>query len=70
MSRRIFVADHLTVEELDRLFTQESNGGLKRGLQVVYLAKKGWPSRQICEATSFGRDWVFVLVKKYCTGSA
>jgi transposase len=65
MSRRIFVADHLTTEELDSLFTRESNGGLKRRLQVIYLAKKGWPSKRICEATSFGRDWVFVLVKKY-----
>lgn len=65
MSRRITVADHLTVEELDQLYTQESNGGLKRRLQVIYLAKKGWPSKLICEATSYGRDWVFVLIKKY-----
>ncbi|MFT5583329.1 MAG: hypothetical protein ACI9VR_000907, partial [Cognaticolwellia sp.] len=48
---------YLIVEELDRLYTRESNGGLKRRLQVVYLARKGWPSKQICQATSFGRDW-------------
>ncbi|MFT5583801.1 MAG: hypothetical protein ACI9VR_001385 [Cognaticolwellia sp.] len=57
VSRRIFVVGYLIVEELDRLYTRESNGGLKHRLQVVYLARKGWPSKQICEATPFGRDW-------------
>ncbi len=65
MARRIHIAPHHTLEELQLLYKKERDAARARHLQVVLLALKGHNSPRICEVVGMRRDWVFVLIKRY-----
>lgn len=65
MPKRIWVEDHLSLKELDALRLESDDSIERRNAHVIWLAKKGHLSPQIVEATGYGRDWVFVIVKGY-----
>lgn len=65
MARHIHVEPHLTVEELFARFRSARDGTATRRFQVVWLAASGKLSREITEATGYGRDWVFRIIKRY-----
>lgn len=68
MPRPIYVAPHLTLEELRARYRTSSDVVESRHFQVLWLAAKGRPSREIMEATDYGRDWIFQIVSRYNAG--
>ena len=64
MARPITVQPHLTVDELFERHRKERDTVAARRFQVVWLAARGMPSREIVEATGYRRDWVFQIIKR------
>lgn len=65
MSRPLTVRPHLPYEEVERRFRAEDDATVRIHWQIIKLAMEGKPSRFLVEATGFGRDWVFVILKRY-----
>ena len=65
MAGRITVKPHLELAELERRFKSAKDPVALRHFQVVWLAAKGLSSKQVCDATGYGRDWVFRIIKQY-----
>lgn len=65
MARPITVVPHLSLEEVELRMRSASSGLEHAHWQVVWLAMRGKPSKEIVDVTGYGRDWVFVLLKRY-----
>lgn len=65
MPRALTVAPHLSLAEVQERFRKEDDPVARTHWQVVMMAMKGAPSKEIVNATTYGRDWVFVILKRY-----
>jgi transposase len=66
--RRIHVEPHLSIEELRARYRSSTDVVVRAHFQVVWMAAKGCSSREIVEATDYGRDWVFEIIRRYNEG--
>ena len=68
MARGLTVHPHLPADEVKRRFLGAKEPVARGHWQVVMMALAGKSSREIVDATTLGRDWVFVILKRYNEG--
>lgn len=65
MPKRISVAQHLTIEQLEQHYRQAKDGVESRQYQIIWLLAQGKKTEQVEEITGYSRTWIYALVKRY-----
>jgi transposase len=65
MPRRIVIAPHLPVAELERQYRRVSDPTASRHWQIVWLLAQGWTGQQVAASTGFSTRWIGQLAQRY-----
>lgn len=65
MSRRLQIAPHLSVEELESRYRRASNGIERSHYQIIWRLAQGQSSQAVAEWTGYSRDRIYKLVRRY-----
>ena len=65
MGKRIRLADHLTVEELERRYRQETDGRARTHWQMLWLLAQGKTTQEVADVTGYTVEWIRELVHRY-----
>ena len=65
MPKRISVAKHLTIEQLEQHYRQAKGGVESRQYQIIWLLAQGKKTEEVTEITGYSRTWMYALVKRY-----
>lgn len=65
MPKRLTLAPHLKLEDLERHYRQASNVTESRHYQVILLLAKGWKSEAVAAVTGYTRTRIYGIVKAY-----
>ncbi len=68
MPKRISVAKHLTIEQLEQHYRQATDGVESRQYQMIWLLAQGKKTEEVEEITGYSRTWIYALVKRYNAG--
>ena len=64
MPKRISVAQHLTIEQLEQYHRQAKDGVESRQYQIIWLLAQGRKTEEVEEITGYSRTWIYALVKR------
>ncbi len=65
MPKRITVAEHTNIAELEQLYKQTRGGVESRQFQIIWLLAQGKKTEEVEEITGYSRTWIYALVKRY-----
>ncbi len=65
MPRRILIAPHLPVAELERRYRRAADPRASRHWQIVWLLAQGWTGQQVAASTGFSTRWIGQLAQRY-----
>ncbi len=79
MPKRISIAEHLNISELEQLYKQAKDGIESRNArrlgcfprqtlrqyQIIWLLAQGKKTEEVGEITGYSRTWIYALVKRY-----
>lgn len=65
MGRRISVATHLSIEELEKGYREAKEGIESRQYQIIWLLAQGKKTEEVQALTGYSRTWIYALVKRY-----
>ena len=65
MPKRISVATHLSVEELEQSYREAKQGVESRQYHIIWLLAQGKKTEEVEEITGYSRTWIYALVKRY-----
>ena len=65
MAKRVQIAPHLTVEELEQRYRQASDGVERSHYQILWLLSQGRTTAEVAQITSYSRSWIYELVWGY-----
>jgi hypothetical protein len=79
MPKRISIAEHLNISELEQLYKQAKDGiesrkarrlgcfprQTLRQYQIIWLLAQGKKTEEVGEITGYSRTWIYALVKRY-----
>ena len=65
MPKRIAVAEHSSIAQLEQLYKQATGGVESRQYQIIWLLAQGKKSEEVEEITGYSRTWIYALVKRY-----
>lgn len=65
MPKRIAIAPHLNISELEQLYRQAKDGLESRQYQIIWLLAQGKKTEEVEEITGYSRTWIYALVKRY-----
>lgn len=65
MPRRISIAEHSNISELEHLYRQAKDGIESRQYQIIWLLAQGKKTEEVEEITGYSRTWIYALVKRY-----
>ena len=65
MPKRISVATHLSIGELEQCYRQALYGLESRQYQIIWLLAQGKKTEEVEEITGYSRTWMYALVKRY-----
>lgn len=65
MPKRIVLAEHLSVGELEQNYRQARNGLESRQFHVLWLLAQGKVTEKVSEITGYSRNWIYCLVRRY-----
>lgn len=68
MPKRISVAQHLTIEQLEQYYRQAKDGVESRQYQIIWLLAQGRKTEEVEEITGYSRTWIYALLKRYNEG--
>jgi hypothetical protein len=69
MPKRLQIAPHLPVAELERRYRQASEGIERSHYQIIWLLAQGRKSEDVATLTSYSRLWIYELVRRgACSG--
>ena len=63
--KRIQIAPHLTLEELEHRYRQATHGIERSHYQSIWLLAQGRKSEEVAALTSYSRLWIYELVRSY-----
>jgi transposase len=63
--RRIKLATHLSIEEIEARYRGASDGVGRSQWHIVWLLAQGKPSREGAAVTGYGLDWIRALARRY-----
>jgi transposase len=67
MARRIRLATHLSVEELEQRYRAAHEPHERTWWQIVWLLARGQTATRIAEITGYTRTWIGQIAKRYNT---
>jgi transposase len=65
MGRRIQIAPHLSVDELEQRYRQSKDGVERSHYQIIWLLAQGQRSEDVAAVTGYSRQWIYELVWGY-----
>jgi transposase len=65
MPKRIIIAEHSNISELEQLYKQAKDGTESRQYQIIWLLAQGKNTEEVEEITGYSRTWIYTLVKRY-----
>src|SRR4028119_615946 len=65
MPKRITVAKHSNIAQLEQLYKQATGGVESRQFQIIWLLAQGKKTEEVEEITGYSRTWIYALVKRY-----
>ena len=65
MPKRITIATHLTLEELENRYRQAKEPVERSHYQIIWLLASGRPTEEVAAITSYSRNWIYELVWGY-----
>lgn len=65
MPKRITVARHLDISQLEQLYRQAKDGVESRQYQIIWLLAQGKKTKEVDEVTGYSRTWIYALIKRY-----
>ena len=65
MARRIRLATHLSVEELEQRYRAAHEPHERTWWQIVWLLARGQTATRIAESTGYTRSWIGQIAKRY-----
>jgi len=68
MPKHLQIANHLSVEELEKRYRAERDGITRSHWQILWLLASGKRTAQVAELTSYSVPWVRSVVKRYHEG--
>lgn len=65
MPKRIQIASHLSVEELEQRYRQATDGIERSHYQIIWLLAQGHRTKEVAQLTGYSRSWIYELVWGY-----
>ncbi|MBP5973728.1 helix-turn-helix domain-containing protein, partial [Brasilonema sp. CT11] len=65
MPKRISIAPHSKISELEQLYRQARDGIESRQYQIIWLLAQGKKTEEVEKVTGYSRTWIYALVKRY-----
>ena len=65
MSGRIYLAPHLSTEELGRRYKAASDGVERSHLQIIWLLSQGHAAKSVAAVTGYSRSWISEITWRY-----
>ena len=65
MSKRITIAPHLSLNELESRYRQAKDSVERSHYQIIWLLACGRPTEEVAAITSYSRNWIYELVWGY-----
>jgi transposase len=65
MPKRINIAKHLSVCELEKSYRQAKDVVESRQYQIIWLLAQGKKTEEVAQITGYSRTWIYALVKRY-----
>jgi transposase len=65
MPKRITIAPHLSLDELENLYRQAKDPVQRSHYQIIWLLACGRPTEEVAAITSYSRNWIYELVWGY-----
>jgi len=65
MPRRIVIAPHLSVAELEQHYRRAGDPAASRHWQIVWLLAHGWTAPRVASSTGFSTRWIGELAHRY-----
>jgi transposase len=65
MPKRIQIAPHLSVDELEQHYRQAQDGVESRHYQIIWLLAQGKRTEEVAQVTGYSRSWIYELVWGY-----
>nr|MBH8572114.1 helix-turn-helix domain-containing protein [Dendronalium phyllosphericum CENA369] len=65
MPKRISIARHLDIAELEQLYRQGKDPVESHQYQIIWLLAQGKKTEEVEEITGYSRTWIYALVKRY-----
>jgi len=65
MARRVKLAPHLAVEELELRYRQAQDGITRSHWQILWLLANGKRSEEVAEVTGYSQQWIWKVVGRY-----
>ena len=63
--KRLHIADHLTVDELEQRYRQASDPVARSQWQMLWLLGCGRSSADVASSTGYSRTWLYAIVRRY-----
>lgn len=65
MPKRITIAEHSKISELEKLYKHAKDGIETRQYQIIWLLAQGKKTEEVQQITGYSRTWIYALVKRY-----
>lgn len=65
MPKRIQIAPHLTIDELEQRYRQAKDGIERSHYQIIWLLAQGRRTEEVAQLTGYSRSWIYELVWGY-----
>lgn len=65
MPKRLNIAEHSNISELEQLYKHAKTGIESRQYQIIWLLTQGKKTEEVEEITGYSRTWIYALVKRY-----
>ena len=65
MGRRLRLAEHLGIDELEHRYRQSSHAGERSRWQILWLLSTGYSSNIVSEVTGYSLHWIRALARRY-----
>jgi transposase len=65
MAGKVYLAPHLSIEELERRYKAATDGIERSHLQIIWLLSQGQSARAVASVTGYSPTWVSTIVWRY-----
>ena|SRR6185295_11766449 len=70
MARRMVIALHLPIEELQQRYRTAEDPVARSQWQILWLLAQGLPTAQVAQVTGYGVRWIQEIARRYRAGPA